>query len=189
MERKVTTVKMVYATQVINASDDYPSPSQFEEWKLQAQQNDFSKSALNLPKAVEERIRHPSVQLTSYDKCEPRPAVIPELEILEDTTKYSVREPRSAGKSNIFRSARGHSSTCTKANCSTCNKVSSSHMKSSSSLANVASDIVVVSAGWFSSLRRTGRRRKKNETGSSVKAKSAWDLSNIGKLVCFLTCA
>ena len=185
MERKVTTVKMVYATQVINSSDDYPSPSQFEEWKLQAQMGDFSKSTLDLPvsskSAIEDGLKRPSVQLNRYNKIERRPPVIPECEILDDDNSKSL--VRENVKTSILKSSRDRPSIYEKGNNSRCNTIG--HMKSSTSLANIASDIVVVSAGWFSSLRRPGRKRKKkNESNCSIKAKSAWDLSNLAKLVC-----
>ncbi|KAK6643190.1 hypothetical protein RUM43_004693 [Polyplax serrata] len=182
---------MVYATQVINTGDEYPSPSQFEEWKLEAQKGaEFSKSTLNLPvstrsASLKERFRRPSIQLMRLNKSEQnKPAVILECEILEDGTKCPETEETAVMKSNLYSSVRDRPSGYHKANCSGYNAVEPSRMKSSTSLANIASDIVVVSAGWFSSLRRPGRKRKKgNESSASVKAKSAWDLSNLAKLV------
>lgn len=188
MEHKVTTVKMVYATQVINTNEDYPSPSQFEEWKLQSQKANYARSSLNLSLSckVDDQgsDRRSLGQLPRQNKIERRPAVIPESGVLEDRSKRCKSEQPDTLKSNIFRSVSGRPPPQNKPNVSRCNSIDPNHMKASTtSLASIASDIVVVSAGWFSSLRRPGKKRRKNDGHSSIKAKSAWDISNLTKLV------
>lgn len=61
--------------------------------------------------------------------------------------------------------------------------------KSSTSLASLASDLATASAGWFSSLKRSPRRKKlerqnfSNQSGKTL-ARSAWELSSLGTMVC-----
>lgn len=197
---KITTVKMVYATQVINNSEeDYPSPSQFEQWKLDSQIPTLNEPIIKLPEKPkrtrgEDRPNHEVrrnynqsglMPVRGYLQSMEMVAETPEREIIDERTKRCQSEqPKSVSRAgNVVRSHSDRPPVCDKPNVSRCDSVEPNLIKSSTtSLASIASDIVVVSAGWFSSLRRPGKKRRKQEMQCS-KAKSAWDLSNLAKMV------
>lgn len=208
---KITTVKMVYATQVItsNEENDYPSPSQFEQWKLDTQVRQNLEPNLKLPPAEKPKrtknvpeygggssrnggiTQSGLIPVRNYLQSMEMVSETPEREIIDERTKRCHSEqPKtlsSRTSGNVVRSNSDRPQVCDKpANVSRCDSVEPNLIKSSTtSLASLASDIVVVSAGWFSSLRRPGKKRRKQEMQNSSKAKSAWDLSNLGKMVCF----
>lgn len=197
---KITTVKMVYATQVINSGeDDYPSPSQFEQWKLDSQKQNLklptsekSRRTKDVPECSSRngRINQSGlIPVRNYLQSMEMVSETPEREIIDERTMRCQSEqpksPSSRTSGNVVRSNSDRPQVCDKPNVSRSDSVEPNLIKSSTtSLASIASDIVVVSAGWFSSLRRPGKKRRKQEIQNS-KAKSAWDLSNLGKMVCF----
>lgn len=174
---EITSANMVYATQVIDSGSEFSRTGEYDRWTYEPE--------------IKEKLTDPVPSVlrgnaqTSRVQCG-EPSKPPEREIIDERIKRSQSAQPSYSKDrNVVRSQSERPPCCEKPTVArTASVDASSHLKASTtSLANLASDIVVVSTGWFSSLRRPGKKKRKQQTNAAAKARSAWDLSNLGKMV------